>query len=216
MERDFWQQSWTNRQIGFHLPAANPLLVAHAGFFEGAARVYVPLCGKTLDLVYLRERHHEVVGCEFVPQAVAEFFEELRVTPDAELRPPFRAHSCDGLTLLEGDAFAITAAHTGGPIDAIYDRASLVAIAPAERERLVATYRGLLPRGGRILLVTFDYEQAKAPGPPWSIDPTEVERLFGSWCSIRELASHVAMPGPSLTAAGVLSVTERVFALTVV
>ena len=55
MEPDFWHQKWQSNEIGFHKAEANPLLVEHfsALGLDAGARVFVPLCGKTLDIRWL-------------------------------------------------------------------------------------------------------------------------------------------------------------------
>ena len=45
MEHSFWHDRWATNQIGFHQPAANPLLVTHCAALAlpSAGRVLLPL-----------------------------------------------------------------------------------------------------------------------------------------------------------------------------
>ncbi len=69
--------------------------------------------------------------------------------------------------------------------DAIYDRASIVAIEPSLRKDYVTLMGELLQPGGTILLVTIDRrytttDEAKRDGPPFSVDEKEIRQLYDS------------------------------------
>lgn len=213
MEQAFWQERWTTRQIGFHQPHPNELLVAHASFLDGLRRIYVPLCGKSTDLAFLRARGHEVIGTEFVAQAIREFFAELGEIPVAGSTGPFVTHAVPQLTILQGDALLLEAAQAGGQVDGVYDRAALVAVAPADRARLVACYRRLLRPGGRLLVIVFDYEQSRLTGPPWAVSRDEIAQLFGDFASIHLLGERTESPSERFAAAGVTQFIEQAWAI---
>lgn len=140
-------------------------------------RIYVPLCGKGLDMVFLAERiADEVVGVEYVEQAVEEFFAERGLAPTVETDPATR-YSAGNYTLFASDFFSLTSEHLG-PIDAVFDRAALVALDPETKIRYANRLRSLLPAGARTLLVTLDYDQRQMSGPPFAVSPEEVRRLF--------------------------------------
>jgi len=212
MDRTFWEQRWAEDRIGFHRTDVHPLLRRHATALGPPARVYVPLCGKSLDLPFLRQRGHEVFGTEFVAEAVRQFFHELGEDPPTRDAPPFRRHDGRAITIFEGDALALTAAHLGGPVDAVYDRASLVAVEPERRPALVAAVRRVLRPGGRVLLITLTYDQSRAPGPPWSVDDAEVRRLFAG-ADLELLEEQADAGSPALRAAGVVDFVERAYAV---
>lgn len=216
MEQGFWNERWAQGLIGFHKPQAHDLLVAWARHLEGRQRVYVPLCGKSVDLVWLRDRGHDVVGSEFVGAAVEAFFkEQVPDTPVGSTRVnDLLLHEARGIRIVQGDAFAIDSFATGGRVDAIWDRAALVAIDPATRPRYVEALTRVLRDGGVILLVTFCYDQSKLPGPPWSVTDDEVHTLFGAACAVEKLAARDEAPGPKFVEAGVTSLVESVFLLT--
>lgn len=212
VDRTFWEERWNLGQIGFHEGAPNDLLRRHVGAL-GAGRVYVPLCGKTRDLHYLRDQGFEVTGVELVSSAIAQLFAELGPeAPVVDALPPFRRHRAGGLTVLEGDAFALTPAHLGGEVDAVFDRAALVAVDPSTREAYVARLAAALRPGGRVLLVTFDYDQAKLPGPPWAVSPEVVRALCEGAFEVELLEERRAAVSPKFAAAGA-EVWERLFLL---
>jgi thiopurine S-methyltransferase len=207
--REFWSQRWQGQQTGFHEAKPNELLVQHIDALEKLGeklRILVPLAGKAEDMRYLASRGHEVVGVEFVKRAVDDFFAET--TPEASKLGRFDALSANGITMLCEDFFQMTPDEIGR-FDAIYDRAAIVAVEPATREKYVATCRALLKPDAPILLVSLAYDQSKTHGPPWSVDRAAVESLYGS---AKLLSTHpVAVPPGRLTAAGVESIEETAY-----
>lgn len=182
-----WQERWREGRIGFHQQRYTQALVQYADELWGTGglgRVLVPLCGKTLDMVYLRERADEVVGVEYVRQAVEEFFDERGLEPVIDAGPPLR-YRAGGYTLYVADFFDVTRADVG-EIDAVFDRASLVALPPDVRPRYADHLRTLLPSGARMLLVTFDYHQSRMNGPPFSVPPEEVDELFADGFALEQ------------------------------
>jgi thiopurine S-methyltransferase len=174
--RDFWAELWRTGRTGFHRPEPHPDLLAHHDqVIGGAARVLVPLCGRTPDLAWLAARHREVVGVEFVAQAVEEYAREHGLAA-ADPVGPLAAYRRGPLTLLLGDFFAVPA--DTRPFDAIWDRAALVALDAGTRPRYVAACRALLRPGAPVLLSTFRFDQPADVGPPFSIDDDELHRLY--------------------------------------
>ena len=85
-----------------------------------------------------------------------------------------RRYSADGIDIFAGDIFEITA-DVLGPVDAVYDRAALVALPEGMRRRYAAHLAGITAVAPQ-LLVTFEYDQAEMDGPPFSI--TEEEAML--------------------------------------
>lgn len=172
MDKSFWLDRWDTDRTGFHNPAVNALLERHhAAVLAGQARVLVPLCGKSLDLWWLRDQGHEVVGVELSEKAVLAFFQEAGVRPDRSPEGALTAWRTEGLTLYQGDFFAFT-----GRFDAVWDRAALVALPPPMRARYAQHLRALVEGPG--LLVTFDYDQGAREGPPFAVPEDEVRRHY--------------------------------------
>lgn len=172
MEPDFWNARWREGRIGFHEGRPNAHLSRHVARLGARRRVLVPLCGKAEDLAWLAGQGHEVVGVELVEDAVRAFFSEHGLTPTVTPRGAHTEYAAAGLTLLAGDFFATTR-ELLGPVDALYDRAALIALPPAMRTRYAAHLLGLLPKGAPGLVITLEYPQAAMPGPPFSVPEAE-------------------------------------------
>lgn len=178
MDADFWHQKWQAKQIGFHNAEPNPLLLAHMDELALAAgsRVFVPLCGKTLDIGWLLAEGYEVAGAELSELAISELFQELGVVPDIEDSSGFRHYRADGLDIFAGDILQLDAA-TLGRVDAVYDRAALVALPAAMRSRYCKHLMQLTQFAPQ-LLITYDYDQTLIDGPPFAISVEEVHRQY--------------------------------------
>ena len=185
MDQEFWQKKWASNVIGFHLPDTNPVL---SEFWKALnptreQTVFVPLCGKSMDLDWLAERHNSVSGVELSQIAVRAFFAERLYTPTVTtLSSTLELYDFDEFTIFAGDYFTAPIEAT----DLIYDRAALVALPKEMRSDYVQVLRSRLKEGGRILLVTLDYDQNEMSGPPFSVPEDEVRSLF-SGMSITKL-----------------------------
>ena len=215
MEKEFWLERWTRNEIGFHQADINPHL---RRFWCEAApasgRVFVPLCGKSRDLLWLRDQGHPVLGVELSALAAQAFFEENGQLPARHSSPPFESFEADGVEILCGDFFNLEATRLKD-VTAVYDRAALVALPPGLRARYAAHLADILPPGTRLLLVTFDYEQGEMNGPPFAVSPTEVNALFAPFGPIRKLASSDALAeNPRFRERGLTRIEEHVFLIT--
>lgn len=216
MEHDFWLERWRTRQIGFHQSSPHPLLERWWPTLglPSHARVYVPLCGKSLDMVWLAVRGHAVVGSELSEIAVADFFGEQGAHVDVRPHGPFRRHAAGPFELLQGDALELTPALLG-PVQASYDRAALVALPPGLRARYARQSAELMPAGSKTLLVGFEFAQHRKPGPPFSVVRDEVEHLYRDAFEVRELERvDIIDSSPKFAAAGVESLYEVAYSLT--
>ncbi|MGR9091342.1 MAG: thiopurine S-methyltransferase [Gammaproteobacteria bacterium] len=186
MEADFWRQRWVSNNIAFHEDAYHPMLLTHWTTLgiEPDATVFVPLCGKSHDMRWLRERGHRIVGVELSEIAVQAFFDEAGIDCVRESIEPFLRYSGGGYTLLCGDMFALTTTVTG-PFSAVYDRASLIALPPPMRASYAGTLRTLCEPGTEGLLVTVHYPADALTPPPHDVPDDEVETLFSPWSVLR-------------------------------
>jgi thiopurine S-methyltransferase len=179
MEAEFWVQKWQANQIGFHGDAPHPQLIQHwdALRLARAARVFVPLCGKSLDLLWLRQRGHGIVGVELSQIAVEAFFDEHQIKPQRETCGPFERYRAEGFEILCGDYFALSSEFVGH-FDAIYDRAALIALPPTMRERYAAVLTALAPPRTQMLLITVQYSTDRISPPPFNVEDAEIVTYY--------------------------------------
>lgn len=186
-----WRQSWRANQIDFHLDHVHPLLQRYwpETGVAPSARVFVPLCGKSLDLMWLRERGHDIVGVELSTVAVKAFFRESRLRPERSTQDALERWSQERMTIHCGDFFALRREDLTG-VSAVYDRAALTALPEALRPDYVAHLRAILPDDCRILLLTVeDLDEGESEADAGG-NSAEVESLYAAHFSIRLL--HVA------------------------
>jgi thiopurine S-methyltransferase len=192
----FWHERWETKNIPFHEMKPNPILVRHFDRLrlKKGARVFVPLCGKTLDIGWLLSKGFRVAGAELSPIAVAELFAELGSKPRIVKAKGAKIvkYSAKDIDIFNGDIFGMTRAMVGW-VDAVYDRAALVALPEAVRKQYVAHLRRIT-NGAPQLLATFDYDQKAMDGPPFSISNAELVERYGKFYNLNLVAS-AQVPG---------------------
>lgn len=207
MEREFWIDRWQSDRIGFHRSDASSLLIKHwsALGLEAGTRVLVPLAGKSLDMVWLAERGHRVLGVELSPKAVAQFLAEHELMALERDSAQGRRYVTNDIEIICGDVFDLDQASVSD-CNAVYDRAALIAL-PAEMRRHYANMlTRILPTDCSMLLITLDYPQAEMSGPPFAVDEQEVRALYGADWQIEKLESHdILDQEPNFAAKGVSS-----------
>ena len=189
MEEQFWQSRWAAGRIGFHEPAPNRFLTGYLGqlALPPGSHVFVPLCGKALDLDWLLEQGHRVTGVEFNRDAVDEVFARRGLDPVVEPQDGATRLSGGALTLWHGDFFALQEADLG-KVDAVYDRAALVALPEPLRSDYAARLTALTGAAPQ-LLISFAYDQSQTDGPPFSVPEAAIRQLHGGNYEIELLAS---------------------------
>lgn len=180
MEANFWHDRWTHNEIGWHEREFNALLTNnfHCLGLPAGGRVFVPLCGKTRDIAWLLGAGYQVAGVELSELAITQLFDELGVQPVVTQVGKLKRHQAPGLEIYTGDIFELNS-DVLGKVDAIYDRAALVALPPTMRARYTAHLRALTDTAPQ-LLICFEYDQNKMPGPPHSVPTAEVWAHYGN------------------------------------
>lgn len=215
MDAEFWHQRWERGEIGFHQAAINPHLEQHWPRLNlpEATRVLVPLCGKTRDMLWLAGEGHRVIGVELSEVAVEAFFRENELTPEVHTEGAFKRYAAGEVEILCGDFFALDR-QLLGPVEAVFDRASLVALPPAMRADYAAHMAALLEPEASLLLVSFDYPQAEMDGPPFAVDADEVASLYTDSFDVQLLARvNILDEQPRFRERGLTRLEEQVYLL---
>ncbi len=191
-DNQLWLQLWRDqRQADFHQLMVNPLLSRfwHRLALKRSQRVLVPLCGKSLDMLWLAEQGHEVVGIELSPIAVEAFFEESKLTPKKQRIGNFIRWRAKKISIWCGDFFALSSKQIGR-IDGVFDRAALTALPPEMRSRYVAKLLGLTEQEASVLLFTVEDILINAAQASQTID-SELDTLCEGNYSIQLLHSEI-------------------------
>jgi len=216
MKKDFWLERWERREIGFHQGEFNPYLLQYWQELHLArdSVVFVPLCGKSRDMLWLHEQGHRVMGVELSSIAAQEFFKENGYAPKHVSSGKFNRYESNDISILCGDFFDLCKADLS-QVTAVYDRASLIALPPEMRERYVRHLASILPHATQILLITVEYPQAEMQGPPFSVTSGEVEALYRDYADVRMLANQdVLAQNPRFQERGLSQLREHIFLLT--
>lgn len=215
MQREFWLERWQRNEIGFHQQAFNAYLQEYWKHLrippEGP--VFVPLCGKSRDMLWLRAQGHPIVGVEISALALRDFFTEHSLTARLSHRPPFDIWQADGIELLCGDFFDLASSDLTS-VAAVYDRASLIALPPPLRERYAARLDEILPTQVEMLLVTMEYPQGQMQGPPFSVSEEEVRALYARHYQVESLyTKDILVENPRFRERGLTYLLEKVYCL---
>lgn len=179
MDAEFWLKRWQEGATGFHMTRVTPLLSKHWPSLNlpAGARVLVPLCGKSLDMVWLAAQGYQVLGVELAPIAVQQFFSEQGLRPIEHDSPSGRHYVAGQIEIICGDIFDLDAA-TLASCSASYDRGALVALPESMRADYVEHIYGNLAADYRGMLLTLEYDQSAMAGPPFSVPEPELRALF--------------------------------------
>ena len=188
MEQQFWQEKWEANETGFHQDTTHPLLEKYYPKLdlEKGTRVYVPLCGKSIDMIYLMRQGCKVIGLELSEVAVQSFFIENDIEVSIASAGEYKHFQSSDIQIWCGDFFSMPGEIMGG-FSTVYDRASLIALPPEMRLQYVDKMKQLSSRGIEILLIALEYEHGLVNPPPFTVVQDEVENLYGSWCDIELL-----------------------------
>lgn len=190
MSNDFWLKKWENGEIGFHHHKTNPLLEKHYELLSlnEKSNIFVPLCGKSLDIMFFLSKGHKVIGCELSPLAINELFIHLKIKPKVEEYENFKTHSCDDIVIYEGDIFDLKKEHLG-EVHAIYDRAALVALQENVRVKYTKHLQELTDKAKQLIL-TCSYEQELHQRTPYSVPKEEIFAHYKENYAIEQLESR--------------------------
>jgi thiopurine S-methyltransferase len=215
MDAGYWIQRWNEGRTGWHHDAVMPLLESHwpALSLPRGARVLVPLCGKTLDMVWLASQGYRVLGVEFSQFAIEQFFAENHLQPQRRDAPDGAHFVAGDIEVICGDVFGVDAATLAG-CAAVYDRAAVIALPAPVRRRYADEVYAKLPPGCPGLMITLEYPPGEMDGPPFSVDDDEIRRLFDAHWQIALLDRRdILASQPEFTSKGVTALHTSVYRL---
>jgi len=183
-----WIQRWQAGKIGWHRTQVNSKLVEFITCLKlkQGDTVFVPLCGKSYDMVYLLEQGFKVIGVELSSLAIEQFFDENNLAFTINQTDQFTLYQGDNITLYCGDYFALDKSVLKS-VSAVYDRAALIALAVDLREKYAQHLYSIISNDCRVLLLTLNYPQSQISGPPFAVDEDEVVSLFSKGFECQQL-----------------------------
>jgi len=210
--KDYWEFRWQYDYIGWHQKTGNKYLMDYMNEHylktvqdTSQIRVFVPLCGKSQDMIRLYELGFTVVGVEYAPKAIDEFFSENSIptldNPKYGTGDKVFAASADGRLIIgHGDLFTFTPESLPfTQYDLIWDRGSLEALNLADRPKYSNLMLSLLKSDGVYLTDTKDYDITQYGGPPLKANTEDLQKLYGDRCSVEEVYREdmLALDNPS-------------------
>lgn len=160
-DNHLWLQFWRDRRTDFHQNKVNRLLARFWPSLDLAlgSRIFVPLCGKSLDMLWLAQRGHNVIGVELSPIAVRAFFKENNLHPSKQKSGQFTLWRSGRISILCGDYFALRKEDLG-EIDTVYDRAALTALPEDIRTHYIAQLKLIVSDTTNVFLLTTEDAEA--------------------------------------------------------
>ncbi len=212
MEDNYWLDRWEKNDIGFHEQNINANLLAYFDKLnlQIGDRIFVPLCGKSKDMLWLAEKGLNVVGVELSPIACTEFFAELNVTPTITQQANYTKYQYDNIELFCGNLYDLTSIDLP-TIHAVYDCKALIALPPDVRKKYIDHIVKCIGNKVRILLLTRESSCQITP-PPFPINKTEINLLYGSYFDV-QLLNCVSLTNilERLINKGYAEITESVY-----
>ena len=200
-----WLARWQQGRIGWHQADGNRYLQHYWPKLPQGSTVLVPLCGKSADMTWLAAQGLAVTGIELSDIACRAFFAEnnIEYTLDKAGKLDCYAAVSTPIRIYCGNYFDYEAA----PADALYDRGALSTLPEAKRPAYIEHTKSLLRPDAFRLIITLEYEQAMANGPPFSVLAEELQQY---WPDLQRVAAHNDIENcpPKFRQAGLDAVVE--------
>ena len=217
MHADHWLDRWKQDRIGFHESKVNAYLPRYLSRFNlvPGDTIFLPLCGKAIDIAWLAQRGFKVIGVELSEIAIEAFFAEQELQYQQFETDRFMLRKSGNISLIQGDYFELRKQDLPD-CKMVYDRASLIAIDAVNRGAYAAHMRSIVPQDTGILLITLDYDQAQMNGPPFAVSREEVSQYYQAYYSIELLEQNdVLDEKPRWRDQGLTRLSESVYHLAV-
>lgn len=176
MNPEFWINKWKDGDIKFHQSKYHPQLEKFGDRFS-IGTILVPLCGKSLDMLYLSSMGQKVIGVELSIIACRDFFTQNGLKYTEKTFQGFTVFETEEIVIWCGDFFKLPQL-VWEEVTGIYDRAALVALPDDIRQKYAEEFSKRTKQQLEILLISFEYSQATLQGPPFSVPEEEVGHLY--------------------------------------
>jgi thiopurine S-methyltransferase len=217
MEASHWLKAWSENRIGFHQKDVNKRMLSHWPSLELSpdTQIFVPLCGKSTDMLWIAEQGHSVLGVELSAKAAEAFFVDNELEYTVSEIDGFEIYASNNtagaIEIWAGDFFNLTPDHLA-QCGAYYDRAAMIAMDNSLRAEYSSHMGALMGPGSRALLLVISYDQDKMKGPPFSVSDENVRELLGEAFDICELEHYSgAHRLGNLADRGLETLDERVY-----
>jgi thiopurine S-methyltransferase len=208
---EFWQQRWLNNQTGFHEGQVNPYLKKHISLLPEPdnSTVFLPLSGKSIDLIWLSNLGYKVIGVECSELAVNAFFTENNLSATVTEQDNFQIWVSGNITIYCGDFYELKSIWFES-VNTIFDRAALVALPKEQRTNYFNQLKIICPNV-RILLVSLEYHQEEMNGPPFSVAENEIKELYSDFKLSLIESNDILSENEKFKERGLSSLIEKVF-----
>ena len=216
VDNQHWLDRWQEDRIGFHEASINHHLLNYfPGLMPAAgSQIFLPLCGKAVDIHWIAQQGFDVLGIELSEIAIEAFFEENSIDFERSKSDRFNVYQSTNITLLQGDFFDLSKDDLKD-CQLVYDRAALIALESVDRPRYYDHMLSILPASCDMLLISLEYDQTEMQGPPFSVPSDEVLDRYQTAFSIRTLeTNNIIDERPRWRKVGLSALQESVFGLT--
>lgn len=189
MEAEFWHKLWESNNIGFHNKEVNKLFLKNFIQLDinKESRVFIPLCGKTVDIKWLLDHSYSVVGAELNENAIIELFNYLKLEPTIKTIGSLTLYSSTKIDIYVGDIFELDKSILGN-VDIIYDRGAIVALPSAMRERYTSFLASITENTPQ-LVICYEYNQNLMDGPPFSVKESQLKDYYSEYYDFKLMAA---------------------------
>lgn len=191
-----WKECWNTPNVEFHNPQLNELFVKYHQrmLTRPGMRIFVPLCGKAVEMKWLVDHGHKVVGLEAAPVPCKAFFEENGIPYNVKEMKGIHGEKYESLdhniVIYSCDFFLFTA-DICGEFDGIWDSGGLNSMDVEDREAYIRRIRTLMGKGCVNLteFVNFDKSMVDIT---WSMTKEELQKVFGEGFIVEDLNEMAA------------------------
>ena len=164
-------------------------------------RILLPLCGKSVDLLWLWRHGHDVVGVEDFAKSISDFAADSHLVPedvnnnksqDEEMQAIKECIGAEEMLSLLQSSFSPSNA-SGSPFtdhsfNAVWDRSAFVSMPPRYHGFYAEAIKRLLNwHDFRFMLLVYEFDETAVKGPPYAVTQDRVRALFQDFADIHRI-----------------------------